>query len=335
MIRKYSAHFAKTIPSVRVFRTVFLPLFAAACLASASAAGQAVPTIAVSILPQSEFVARIGGDRVRILTLVGPGASPHSYEPTPRQMAELSGASIWFSIGVEFENALMPKVQSLYPKLRIVNSAQGVAFRTLETHTDAAAWGSALAATVAGPGAPTSGAAAPDAHAGEGGIDPHVWLGLEAVRLQLATIRDALIALKPADAAYFRANHDAYRRDIDALFADLSKQLAPLRGATAYVYHPSFGYFLDNFGIRQEAVEVGGKEPTQKTLALLIKNAKADGAKVIFVQKQFSSAAAQTVAAAIGGVVVQIDPLAGNWLENIGIMGEALKRAALKQAAIR
>ncbi len=314
MIRKYSAYFTEATSSVHVLRAVFLPVFAALCIASVSAAGQAVPTIAVSILPQSEFVARIGGDRVRILTLVGPGASPHSYEPTPRQMAELSGASIWFSIGVEFENALLPKVKSLYPKLRIVNSAKGVAFRTLETHTDAAA---------------------PDAHAGEGGIDPHVWLGLDAVRLQLATIRDALIEFKPANAAYFRANHDTYRREIDALFADLSKQLAPLRGATAYVYHPSFGYFLDNFGIRQEAVEVGGKEPTQKTLALLIKNAKADGAKVIFVQKQFSSAAAQTVAAAIGGVVVQIDPLAGNWLENIGIMGEALKRAALKHAAAR
>ena len=307
MIRKYSAYFAEATPSVRVLRAVFLPVFAALYIASASAAGQAVPTIAVSILPQSEFVARIGGDRVRVLTLVGPGASPHSYEPTPRQMAELSGAAIWFSIGVEFENALLPKVKSLYPKLRIVNSAKGVVYRTLETHSDAA----------------------------EGGIDPHVWLGLDAVRFQLAAIRDALIAFKPDDAAYFRANHDAYRGEIDALFADLSKQLAPLRGAIAYVYHPSFGYFLDNFGIRQEAVEVGGKEPTQKTLALLIKNAKADGAKVIFVQKQFSSTAARTVAAAIGGVVVQIDPLAGNWLENIGIMGEALKRAALKQAAAR
>lgn len=320
MIRKYSAFFVGAAPSARVVRAAFLPVFAVICLAFASAAGQAVPTIAVSILPQSEFVARIGGDRVRILTLVGPGASPHSYEPTPRQMAELSGASIWFSIGVEFENALLPKVKSLYPKLRIVNSAQGVAYRTLETHDH----------EEEAPATP----AAEDDH-DEGGIDPHVWLGLEAVRLQLAAIRDALIALKPADAAYFRANHDAYRREIDALFAGLSKQLAPLRGATAYVYHPSFGYFLDNFGIRQEAVEVGGKEPTQKTLALLIKNAKADGAKVIFVQKQFSSAAARTVAAAIGGVVVQIDPLAGNWLENIGIMGEALKRAALKQAAAR
>ncbi len=320
MIRKYTIHFTKTRPSVRGFRAVFLPVFAALCIASASAAGQAVPTIAVSILPQSEFVARIGGDRVRILTLVGPGASPHSYEPTPRQMAELSGAAIWFSIGVEFENALLPKVKSLYPKLKIVNSAQGISYRTLETHDHEEEAPEARAA---------------DEDHDEGGIDPHVWLGLDAVRLQLATIRDTLIALKPADAAYFRANHDAYRGEIDTLFADLSKQLAPLRGATAFVYHPSFGYFLDNFGIRQEAVEVGGKEPTQKTLALLIKNAKADGAKVIFVQKQFSSAAAQTVAAAIGGVVVQIDPLAENWLENIGIMGEALKRAALKQAATR
>jgi len=289
---------------------LILAFAAAAGLQSAAAAGSSpasasvVPVVAVSILPQSEFVARIAGDKVKVLTLVGPGASPHNYEPTPRQMAELSGASIWLSIGVEFENALLPKIASLYPKLKIVNTARDVVYRKMESHDH-------------GEGAEENGA---------GGPDPHVWLGRDAVKAQLAATRDALIALKPSEAAIFNANHDAYLRESDSVFSLLAKELAPLRGGTAFVYHPSFGYFLDNFGIRQEAVEVGGKEPTQKTLALLIARAREDGAKIIFVQKQFSPTAARTVAKAIGGIVVEIDPLAPNWLENIRTMGEALKK---------
>ena len=270
----------------------------------------AVPTVAVSILPQSEFVSRIAGDKVKILTLVGPGASPHSYEPTPFQMAELSGAVAWFSLGVEFENALLPKVKALYPDMKIVNTAKGVTYRNLESHDHTGEPGAAQEVV--------------------GGPDPHIWLGFEAVKIQLATIRDALIALKPADSVYFRANYDAYRAEIEAVFSGLAKELAPLKGSSVFVYHPSFGYFFDNFGIRQEAVEVGGKEPTQKTLALLIQKARDDGAKVIFVQKQFSTAAARTVAQAIGGAVVEIDPLAPHWLENVKTMGAALKRASVR-----
>lgn len=276
-----------------------------------AAVTQSLPTVVVSILPQSEFVSRIAGDRVKVLTLVGPGASPHTYEPTPRQMAELSGAAAWFMVGVEFENALLPKVKALYPSLKIVDTSKNVVFRTLEAHSHAGE---------------TTGATAID----ESGRDPHIWLGLDAVKIQLAAIRDALSAMKPADAAYFKANHDTYMKEIEAVFASLKKDLAPLRGATVFVYHPSFGYFFDNFGIIQEAVEVGGKEPTQKTLASLIKLARDDKAKVIFVQKQFPAAAAGTVAKAIGGVVVEIDPLATDWLENIKSMGAVLKSSVLK-----
>ena len=283
-------------------------------LASTSlrAAGtQALPTVVVSVLPQSEFISRIGGDRVKVLTLVGSGASPHSYEPTPRQMAELSGASVWFTIGVEFENALLPKIKALYPSLKIVDSSKNVVFRTLEAHSHSGE---------------TAAAAAVD----ESGRDPHIWLGFDAVKVQLAAIRDGLSAVKPGDAAFFRANHDVYVKEIEAVFASLKKDLAPLRGSTIFVYHPSFGYFFDNFGITQEAVEVGGKEPTQKTLASLIKLARDDKAKVIFVQKQFPAAAAGTVARAIGGIVVEIDPLAVDWLENIKAMGAVLKSSLLK-----
>jgi len=293
---------------------LLVAIFALAAIAGVNAAAPAsTPMVVVSILPQSEFVARVAGDKVKILTLVGPGASPHNYEPTPRQMADLSGAALWLTIGgVEFEKAFLPKVKALYPRIKIADTTIGVRYRALESHSHE---GEAATATVGGD------------HEEESGPDPHVWLGRDAVKAQLAAVTEALSALLPADAALFRKNHDAYVTEIDATFDALARELAPLKGKKVFVYHPSFGYFLDSFGILQEAVEVGGKEPTQKSLASLIAEAKADGAKVVFVQKQFSTNAARTIAAAIGGIVVEVDPLAPDWLANIKTMGEAMKRA--------
>ena len=296
---------ASIVVGIAVFFFLTVPI--AIMFAQASSSSGQKPVIAVSILPQAEFVQKIAGNSISVVTLVGQGASPHNYEPSPRQMTALSTASMWFTIGVEFENALIPKIKALYPKLKIIDTTQGIIYRNLEAH----------------------------AHEGEevhneeeSGKDPHVWLGYEAVKAQLAVILDELTVLNPTNKAQYKKNYDSYIQAIDVLFAQLKKDLAPMKGQTVFVYHPSFGYFFDEFGINQEAVEAGGKEPSQKSLALLIKKAQEDKVKVIFVQKQFSTNAAKTIAKAIGGSVVEIDPLATNWLENIMIMGKALQKAA-------
>jgi len=304
-------------------RFKLISILAAAALAAVPAfgAGKAdgaakKPTVAVSVIPQKYFVDRISGGRVDAMVLVGPGQSPHSYEPTPRQMADLSGAAAWLSIGVDFEVGLKPKIAALYPKLPIVDTTVGIAYRTLEAHSHEGEEEEHHEGEEHG-------------HADEpGGKDLHVWLGRQPVKAMAAEIRDALTKIDPAGETEYRKNHDAFVKDVDAAFDSLKKDLAPLNGKTVFVYHPSFGYYFDEFGIVQEAVETGGKEPTQKALADLILRAKEDEAKVIFVQAQFPSAAAKTVADSIGGAVVTIDPLAPDWLENIGRIGAALKKAA-------
>ncbi len=281
------------------------------CAKAPAALPNGKPTVIVSVLPQAYFLERIAGDRVNIIVLVGKGQDPHSYEPTPRQMAAVSKASAWLTVGVEFEKILTGKVTSLYPNLRIVDTTPGVVFRTLEAHTHD---GSPVPAETAG-------------NASESGTDPHIWLGRQAVKAMALNIRDALIKLDPAGSADYERNQLAFSADVDKVYDSLALELEPLRGKPVFVYHPAFGYFLDEFGIGQEAVETGGKEPTQKALAALIGEAQRDGAKVIFVQAQFPSSAAETVAKAIGGAVIRIDPLAADWLDNISRLGDALGKA--------
>jgi zinc transport system substrate-binding protein len=276
-----------------------------------SAGGGDKPVVVVSILPQAYFVERIAGDRVRPVVLVGPGQSPHAYEPTPRQMADLAAAKVWLTIGVEFENALKPKVASLYAGLRVVDTTTGIAYRRLEAHDHEEE------------GQEEDG----EGHE-EAGLDPHVWLGRQAVKAMAASIRDALTAADPAGSAAYARNHDDFVRDVDSAYDGMRTRLAALRGTTAFVYHPAFGYLLDELGMEQEAVETGGKEPTQKNLSDLINEARADGARAIFVQAQFPKSAAKAVADAIGGSVISIDPLARDWLGNLAIIAEELRKAA-------
>ncbi len=267
--------------------------------------------VAVSIPPMQEWVRRIAGDRVAVTLIMPPGSSPHSFEPSPRQLMELGSAQLWFVIGIDFEYPLLPKVRSMYPKLSIVDVTKNIKFRTLkpgEKETDAS---------------PTGGPIDPALT----NRDHHSWLGYEQAKAEIITIRDELIARDPAGAALYRSNYLAYIKEIDAVFAKLKTELAPLAGENVFVYHPAFGYFFDMFGITQVAVELGGKDPTQKELMALIELAKKDRAKAIFTQAQFSESAAKAVAGAIGASVVPIDPLAEDWLANLSRMGQALLKA--------
>ncbi|NCC12629.1 MAG: metal ABC transporter substrate-binding protein [Spirochaetia bacterium] len=266
-----------------------------------------LPVVAVSILPQAYFVDRIAPSLVDALTLVGEGQNPHSYEPSPSQMARLAKADVWILSGTDFEHALEDKIQALYPNLLVVDGTQGMTLRTLEAHDH------------------EEEAAHEEHDEHDLNIDRHTWLGWSQAKVLATNTQKALLAvLDEEHHQMIEANTATLLSEIDALFADMQKKLAPLSGSTVFVYHPSFGYFLDSFGLMQEAVETGGKEPTARDLSLLIAKAKAENAQAIFVQKQFPAASAQTVAQAIGAEVLALDPLAYDWLENIRLMGETL-----------
>jgi zinc transport system substrate-binding protein len=265
----------------------------------------------VSILPQVDFVQRIGGDKVQVSEMIPPGFSPATYEPSPQQLQKLQTADIYFRIGhIPFEKAQMEKLQQLNQKMKVVDTSIGIELLTMAAHSH-------------DEGGEHAGE---EHHEEEGhdaeenhaeGSDPHIWLSPNLVKIQAKHIFDTLAETSPKDKDYFMANYDKFVKDLDQLDEKLKNTFTPILNQSILVFHPAFGYLADAYGFKQEAIEIEGKDPSPEQLKEIIDEAKADETRVIFVQKQFSTKSAEAIAEAIGGAVVQIDPLAKDYFSNL------------------
>jgi len=261
----------------------------------------------VSILPQVSFAERVGGERVDVSVMVGPGQSPATYEPRPRQMAELNKARLYFRIGVPFENVWMERISQANPNIKVIDTRHGIELLSMKVyhrHDDEA-----------------------HHHPGRGMKDPHIWLSLRLVKIQAQNMCDALIAEDPAHRSYYENNLKAFQGDLNTLDAKVLQILKDIKTRKFMVFHPALGYFARDYALEEIPIEGQGKEPSAKMLAGLIEQAKAEGVKVVFVQKQFSQTSAEIVAHAIGGTVINIDPLAKDYLENMSRIAAALAKA--------
>jgi len=308
--------FTKTPSIAKGFRTVHLHLifFAVcfwACLSgSASCAGEPIPVF-VSIPPQKYFVDKIGGSLVRVSVMVPPGANPHTYEPRPGQMTALTKSNLYFAIGVSFEAVWLPKFAELHPTMRMVHTDRGIEKIAMAEHHHEEEGETKHAPRGKASGTP----------------DPHVWVSPPEVRIVARNILDALVEMDPSNSGKYRSGHDAFLGEVDKLDQDLREMFKDRRGLQFMVYHPAWGYFARAYGLEQVPVEIEGKEPKPVQLKTLITEARKAGIKVIFVQPQFSTKSAETLARAIGGQVIVADHLREDWEKNLRVQAEKFRKA--------
>ncbi|MFQ5412432.1 MAG: metal ABC transporter solute-binding protein, Zn/Mn family [Phycisphaerae bacterium] len=293
-----------------------VPLFVAGCDRSVTGRdarnGADRLSVAVSIPPQAEFVERVGGTHVDVLVLIGAGQSPATYDPTLKQLSRLSKSHVYFRIGVPCEERLLPRLAEIAGEMKIVDTRRGIPLRSMDEEPH-------------GEHDRHEHAHGDHHHADQ--PDPHIWLSPRLAKDQARTIADTLKRLDPAHADDYERNLLSFHADLDALDSRLADLLAPMRGKPFFVYHPAYGYLADAYGLRQVAVETGGREPSAKELASLIAQARQAGVRLILVQEQFASGSARAVAEAIGGAVVRVDPLARDYLANLWEMAAAIARA--------
>jgi len=281
-------------------RTLVLCLLALALPAGA----EPVPVV-VSVLPQKCVVDAIGGERVVTRVVVGPGQSHAAYEPTPRQMVELSRARVYFRIGMSFEPGWLERVRATNPAIEVIDQRKGLPLRPDPAgHAHEDEHGEPLGAYA--------------------GNDPHVWTSPALLERMASQVHAVLTRLDPAGAPAYAGRLEAWRAALAALDQEIRRTLAGLQTRTFLVYHPAWGYFAETYGLQQVAIEHEGKEPGARSLAAIIEGARRAGVQTVLVQRQFPAASAEAVARAIGARLVVLDPLAEDCLGSLRAVAQAL-----------
>ncbi len=252
------------------------------------------PTIAVSILPEATFVRAVAGELAELITLIPPGYSPENYEPTPSDMMSFERAALYFSIGVPAETGILPHVPE---NVKIVALHEEVA------------------------------AVYPERSFPSGERDPHIWLSPRRVKVMVEVIARELSLLDPANEKTYKDNAAAYMSRLDELDTTIASALADVKNPKIIVYHPSFGYLAEDYGIIMYALEDEGKEATAKRLGEMVELARAENIKVIFYQEEIDSSQAAAFAEEIGGATIRLSPLAADYIDNLKRMAELMAEA--------
>ncbi len=260
----------------------------------------------VSILPEQTFVKAIGGDKVNVALMVLPGNSPHTYEPKPSQMKDVAKAKLYFAIGVEFENVWLSKFKNLNSKMKIIDLTQNIQLLKMQAHEE--------------PGHQEH-----NDHKEHGGNDPHIWTSPENVKIISKNIYEALVKADPANESYYKLNYEKFISLIVETDSKIKSILSNKpKGTKFMVFHPSWGYFAQTYGLKQLPVELEGKSPKPKELINLIKEAREEQISAIFTQPEFSDSIAKVIANELHIEVIKVSPLAPNWSENLISIAHAI-----------
>jgi len=265
-------------------------------------------SVFVSIEPQKYFVERVGGKYINVEVMVKQGQNPATYEPTPIQISRLGNSSAFFSIGVPFENAFLSKISSNLPDLNLVDTAKGIEKRKITEHDHEE--DSEI-----------------ENHSENELLDPHIWMSPVLVQKQAKIILDTLINLQPENTDYFTKNYNQFKTDLNEVHLELKESLLNIKGSTMFVYHPSFGYFADLYGLKQLAIEEAGKEPSPRILEAIIKEIISNNVKIIFVQPEFQSSSIKVITNATGAAVISVNPLSYDYLKNLRYIANTLGKS--------
>lgn len=266
-------------------------------------------TLYVSILPLKSIVGGIVSDDFDVRVLVPAGASPETFEPTPRQYVDLNRAQLIFNVGlIDFETTLLGKIEARDKLVDLSRGIELIAGSCSHAHGKEAAHGDCAES-----GTPAEHA---HGHTHAHGIDPHVWTSPKALQRMAANAYEAIHALWP-DSVKYTENHARLQEQLAALDARTAGKIAASGVRYFIIYHPALTYYARDYGLQQVAIEDDGKEPSARALARLIEQARHDGVRRIFYQSQFPASAVEVIARDIEAQSVAIDPLKEDVIANI------------------
>lgn len=256
------------------------------CDAGGGAAAGDRGAIVVSIFPVADLVSRIAGPDVPVVTLLGPGASPATFDPTPAAVRRVERARLVVSVGGGLD-AWTGDLLEMAPGARSVVLLEGLPLLDDDGH-------------------------------GEGTGNPHVWLDPVRTRdLLLPRVADAVRTAFPESGEEIDGRSRAVADSLTALDDEIRRATASLPHRAFVASHAAWTYYAERYGLDQVGVihEHPGQESSPRELASLVRRARESGVPVVFRESQIPDVGARALADELGVPVVPLDPLGGPDLE--------------------
>lgn len=254
-------------------------------------------TIFVTITPMQSIIEEITAGDFDIEVIVPKGASPETFEPTPKQVTSFSDAELIFSTGlIDFEQSL---VQRIDDDAEVVNLSNGIEL--------------------------IAGSCSHGNHQHKHGVDPHIWTSPRALRTMVTNAHKAIMAHYPDSVKYTEATGRLLER-INKLDNYCATRIKAEGVEAMMIYHPAYTYYARDYGIEQIAIEHDGKEPSLRQTTALIEKAKEHGVKAILRQPQYSEDKVRAIANDAGAEIITTDPLAEDILGEIERVTEIICR---------
>lgn len=270
----------------RLFLTTSLAAVVAA-LAVMPAATQKTPVSKLKAVATfsilGDLVRNVGGNRVDVVTLVGPNGDAHVYSPTPGDARTLAAANVVFVNGLGLEGWMTRLIAASGTKAPMVVVTKGITPRQMED----------------------------EAKTGRAAVDPHAWQSVSDAKIYVANIRDGLAAIDPAGKAIYEANAAAYLAKLDDLESEIKAAIAriPTTRRKIITSHDAFGYFGTAYGmafIAPEGVSTEA-EPSAKDVAKIITQIRKQKIPAVFLENisdpRLMDQIARETGAIIGGTL--------------------------------
>ena len=245
--------------------------------------------VATTIAPLAEFVRAVGGDRVAVTVVVPPGAEPHTFEPTPSLMVDMSKADLYVMNGAGLEFWIDRLLQA-NKDMTVIDSSKGIDLISES----------------------------------EDEMDPHIWISLKNAAVQVQNICSGLIQVDPANKDYYSQNRDSYLEQLKALDEELNSSFTASKKKIFVVHHPAWTYFARDYALEQVPLMENEKEPGPKYLSQVIDLARQNNITTVFIEPEFNPKSAEVIAREMNASITTLDPLAGDYLNNMRYAGRAI-----------
>lgn len=279
--------------------------------AAPEGSGPAPLRVLASFLPIYVFAANVGGGVPGVeVDLLLPAAlgCPHDYALTPSDLRRIAAADLFLANGLGMETFLGATLRNANPRLTVVETAAGIP-------------------ALPGPGA----------LGGRGAPNPHTWVSPRNAVIQVRRIEKALAAARPARAADFRRNADAYAARLEALSGELERAARAFARRRIVTHHDVFDYLARDLGLEVVGrITAEGEEPSAAGIARLVRTIRATGAAAVIAEPQYPERLAGAVAAEAGVPLRVLDPVATGepvpsayeeaMRRNLSILSEVLSR---------